>query len=98
MAQRPYVSPNTSENFRINNNVFYLSTGPLLTTGAPEKWQPTLDGNTYVQSDGGILISWFTEEEGYQKNYPYYYNEHRDTVTDVIRDALGDENGSAFMN
>jgi hypothetical protein len=97
-AYMGHAYPNASENFRINNNVFYLSTGPLLTTGAPEKWQPTLDGNTYVQSDEGLLISWFTEEEGYQKNYPYYYNEHRDTVTDVIRDVLGDENGTAFMN
>ena len=97
-AYMGHGSPNASENFRINNNVFYLGTGPLLTTGAPEKWQPTLDGNTYVQSDGGLLISWFSEAEGYQKNYTYYYNEHRDTVTDVIRDVLGDENGSAFIN
>ena len=93
-----HVSPNASENFRINNNVFYLSNGPLLQTGAPEKWQPTLDGNTYEQSDGGLLISWFTAEEGYQKNYAYYYNDRKDTVTDVIRDVLGDENGIAFVN
>lgn len=91
-------SPNASENFRIVNNVFYLSTGPLLQTGAPEKWQPELDGNTYVQSDGGLLISWFTDEEDYQKNYPYYYNEHQDAITDVIRDVLGDENGIALKN
>lgn len=97
-AYMGHISPNASENFRINNNIFYLSTGPLLTTGAPEKWQPTLDGNTYVQSDGGLLISWFTEEEGYQKNYSYYYNEHQDTVTEVIRGILGDENGTALKN
>lgn len=90
--------PNASENFRINNNVFYLSTGPLLTTGAPKKWQPTLDGNTYVQNEGGLLISWFIEEEDYQKNYSYYYNEYRDIVTEVIRDVLGDENGTALKN
>lgn len=97
-AYMGHISPNASENFRINNNIFYLSTGPLLTTGAPEKWQPTLDGNTYVQSDGGLLISWFTEKEGYQKNYSYYYNEHQDTVTEVIRGILGDENGTALKN
>lgn len=97
-AYMGHGSPNASENFHINNNVFYLSTGPLLTTGAPKKWQPMLDGNTYVQSNGGFLISWFTDEEGYQKNYPYYYNKHRDTVTDVILNVLGDENGIAFMD
>lgn len=97
-AYMGHGTPNASENFRIVNNAFYLSTGPLLQTGAPEKWQPKLDGNTYVQSDGGLLISWFTEEEGYQKNYTYYYNEYRDTVTEVIRDILGDTNGTALKN
>lgn len=90
-------APNAAENFRIVNNVFYLSTGPLLQTGAPEKWQPELDGNTYVQNEGGILVAW-PNAEGYQINYSYYYSERRDTVTDVIRDVLGDENGTAFMN
>lgn len=89
--------PNASENFRIVNNVFYLSTGPLLNTGAPEKWQPKLDGNTYVQIEGGFLACW-PGAEGYQVNHVYYYNDHQDTVTDVIRDVLGDENGTAFMN
>jgi len=97
-AYQGYDDPNASENFRIVNNVFYLSTGPLLQVGAPEKWQPDLDGNTYVQSEGGLLISWFTEEEGYLKGYPYYYNEHQDTVTEVIRDILGDTNGTALKN
>lgn len=96
-AYMGHNAPNASENFRIVNNVFYLSTGPLLQTGAPEKWQPELEGNTYVQNEGGILVAW-PNEEGYQTNYPYYYSEHRDTVTDVIRDVLGDENGMAFMN
>ena len=89
--------PNAAENFRIVDNVFYLSTGALLQTGAPEKWLPELDGNTYVQNDGGILIVW-PSEEGYQMQYPYYYNADRDTVTDVIRDVLGDKNGTAMKN
>lgn len=97
-AYQGHGTPNASENFRIVNNVFYLSTGPLLNTGAPEKWQPELDGNTYVQNEGGLLIAWFTEAEGYQKNYAYYYNAHRDTVTDVVRNILGDENGTALKN
>ncbi|MBR3874315.1 MAG: hypothetical protein IKJ26_09140 [Clostridia bacterium] len=96
-AYQGHGYPNASENFRIINNVFYLSTGPLLNTGAPEKWQPTLDGNTYVQNEGGILVAW-PGKEGYQVNYAYYYNDRQDTVTDVIRDVLGDENGIAFMN
>lgn len=89
--------PNASENFRIVNNVFYLSTGPLLSTGAPEKWQPELDGNIYVQNDGGILAAW-SHEGGYQASYAYYYNSHQDTVTEVIRDVLGDEHGIALSN
>lgn len=97
-AYQGYGSPNASENFRIINNVFYLSTGPLLQTGAPEKWQPELDGNTYVQNDGYPLVSWFTEEEGYLKSYPYYYNEHQDTVTNVIKDVLDDNSGTALKN
>lgn len=96
-AYMGHHSPNAAENFCIVNNVFYLSTGPLLQTGAPEKWQPELDGNTYVQSDGGTLIAW-PNEDGHQVNYPFYYNDHQDTVTDVIRDVLEDENGVALKN
>lgn len=95
-AYMGHNAPNASENFRIVNNVFYLSNGPLLTTGAPKKWQPELDGNTYVQGEGGILAAW-PGEEGYQY-YPYYYTAQRDTVTEVIRTVLGDENGVALEN
>ena len=95
-AYMGHNAPNASENFRIVNNVFYLSNGPLLTTGAPKKWQPELDGNTYVQGEGGILAAW-PGEEGYQY-YPYYYTAQRDTVTEVIRDILGDKNGIALEN
>ena len=95
-AYMGHNAPNASENFRIINNVFYLSNGPLLTTGAPKKWQPELDGNTYVQGEGGILAAW-PGEEGYQY-YPYYYTAQRDTVTEVIRDVLGDKNGIALKN
>lgn len=96
-AYMGHGAPNASENFRIVNNVFYLSSGPLLTTGAPKKWLPTLDGNTYVQGEGGILAAW-PGEEGYQINYPYYYTAQRDAVTEVIRTILGDENGIALEN
>jgi hypothetical protein len=96
-AYQGHNDPNASENFRMVDNVFYLSTGSLLSTGAPEKWQPQLDGNIYVQSNGGILVKW-PGEEGYRINYPYYYDEDRDTVTDIIRDVLGDENGIALKN
>ena len=92
-----HYAPNASENFRIVNNVFYLSTGPLLQTGAPKKWQPELDGNTYVQNEGGVFIFW-QNEDGYIVPFVYYYNDYQDTVTDVIRDVLADENGIAFMN
>lgn len=96
-AYMGHSAPNASENFRILNNVFYLSTGKLLQTGAPEKWQPELNGNTYVQNDGGVFIVW-PDEDGNSITYPYYYNAQQDTVTDVIRDVLGDENGIALEN
>ncbi len=95
-AYQGYGYPNAAENFRIVDNVFYLSTGALLQTGAPEKWQPELDGNTYVQNDGGVLVVW--RLKGYQMQYLYYYNAGRDAVTHVIRDVLGDENGTALKN
>lgn len=98
-AYMGHGDPNASENFRIVNNVFYLSTGALLTTGAPEKWRPNLDGNTYVQSDGGILAAWPSDgEEDYRINYPYYYNAKQDTVTEVIRDVLKDKHGTTLKN
>ena len=95
-AYQGYGYPNAAENFRIVDNVFYLSTGALLQTGAPEKWQPELDGNTYVQNDGGVLVVW--PSRGYQIQHLYYYNAGRDAVTHVIRDVLGDENGTAMKN
>ena len=90
-------APNASENFRIINNVFYLSTGPLLQTGAPKKWQPDLDGNTYVQNEGGTFITWLNDD-GYVVPFAFYYNDRKDTVTDVIRDVLGDENAVVLKN
>lgn len=96
-AYMGHAYPNASENFRIVNNVFYLSTGPLLTTNAPEKWQPKLEGNTYVQNEGGLLATW-RGEAGYPLNYPYSYDNHYDSVTPVLREVLGDETGIAFKN
>ena len=98
-AYMGHSAPNASKNFRILNNVFYLSTGPLLQTGAPKKWQPKVEGNTYVQNDGGILIMWpGIEGEGRQVLYPYFYNEYRDTVTDTIKNVLGDKKATVLKN
>lgn len=98
-AYMRHSAPNASKNFRILNNVFYLSTGPLLQTGAPKKWQPKVEGNTYVQNDGGILIMWpGIEGEGRQVLYPYFYNEYRDTVTDTIKNVLGDKKATVLKN
>lgn len=90
-------TPNASENFRITGNVFYLSTGPLLQTGAPEEWQPELDGNVYVQNEGGTFVIW-PGDDGNTISYPYFYSAGRDTVTDVLRDVLGDATGTLIMN
>ena len=69
----------------------------LLQTGAPEKWRPQLEGNTYVQNNKGLLAGW-PNQEGYQTNYAYYYDQYKDTVTEVIRDILGDESGKVLKN
>ncbi len=80
--------PNASENFSIRNNVFFLCTGPLLTTGAKQEWLPVLDGNTYVQTEGGTLALW-TGDDGVSVRYGY----HENTAESIIKDILGDENG-----
>jgi len=96
-AYMGHWAPNASENFRIINNVFYLSTGPLLQTAAPKKWQPELDGNTYVQNEGGVLITWLNDD-GYVVPFGFYYNDRQDTVTDVIREILGDRHATVLKN
>ena len=96
-AYMGHEAPNAAKNFRIANNVFYLSTGPLLMTGAPEKWMPELDGNTYVQNDGGVFAC-LPDDEGYGVSHAFYYNDSRDTVTELIRDRLGDMNARVLKN
>ncbi len=96
-AYQGYGSPNASENFRIVNNVFYLSTGALIHTATREEWQPELEGNTYVQNEGGTLAVWMGDN-GYSANYPFYYSDSRDTVTEVIQNVLGDKTGTAWKN
>lgn len=76
--------------------MLYLSNGPL-QAGVPEKWQPELDGNTYVQNDGGTFVIW-PGEDANPISYLYYYDDSRDTVTDVIQNILGDESGTALKS
>lgn len=59
--------------------------------------QPDLDGNTYVQNEGGIFITWLNDD-GYVVPFAFYYNDRKDTVTDIIRDILGDENATVLKN
>jgi len=89
-AYQGHAQPNAAENFRIINNVFYLSTGSLINTGAPKEWQPVLDGNTYVQHEGGVLAYW-TTDDGYGHPETFIYESA--TALDIIYNILGDENG-----
>lgn len=50
-----------------------------------------------MQNEGGTFVTW-PGDEGYTVSYPYYYSAGRDTVTDVLRDVLGDATGTLFMN
>lgn len=79
---------NTARNFVMENNVFYLSTGPLISTGALRDSLPLLRGNTYAQSENGLLARW-TNEDG--ECVPYRFN--ADTARDIIGNILGDQTG-----
>ena len=94
-AYQGHQYPNVSKNFRMENNVFYLSTGPLIATAASKENRPMLNGNTYVQNPYGILAVWPQQEEyvGYGIIYPY-----TDKATDYVHDILGDANGIVFEN
>ncbi len=76
------------EEFPNREYVFYLSTGPLISTGAKRNSLPVLSGNTYAQSENGLLSRW-TDEEG--ECVPYRY--HEDDVLDIIQNVLGDKSG-----
>lgn len=94
-AYQGHGDPNVAENFRMENNIFYLSTGPLIATAAAKEHRPVMSGNTYVQHPGGILAVWPTEEEyvGYGIIYPY-----SDKAADYVRDIPGDKNGIVLYN
>ncbi len=94
-AYQGHGNPNAAENFSMENNVFYLSTGPLIATVPAKEHLPVMRGNTYVQHPGGILAIWPMEEEyvGYGITYPY-----SDKAADYVRDILGDETGIVLSN
>lgn len=95
-AYQGHNYPNVAENFRMENNVFYLSTGPLISTAAAKEHRPVMSGNTYVQHPGGILAQWPMGDEYDESNvmmYPY-----SDKAADYVRDILGDENGIVYSN
>jgi len=92
-AYMGHPCPNTAINFRIENNVFYLSTGPLIFTWAKQDSLPVLSGNTYAQSEGCPLASW-TSGDGQgsdRQGTVYWYRE--DTALDIIQNVLGDKTG-----
>lgn len=79
---------NIAENFRMENNVFYLSTGPLIATQTQEQYLPVFSGNTYLQNPNGILAKWPDPETG--KPTYYTFNEN---AMEYIKEILGDETG-----
>ncbi len=84
--------PNASENFKIKNNLLYISTGSLITTGAKLRWLPILSGNTYVQDTGATLAYWPYSDEHFPKGYLFF----NDTALDIIRNVLGDPTGTVL--
>jgi hypothetical protein len=95
LAYMGHGYPNITENFRMENNVFYLSTGPLIQTAATKEHLPVMNGNTYVQHPGGDLAYWPVEDEyvGNGVTYPF-----SDKAVDYVREILGDINGIVIAN
>ncbi len=87
-AYMGHWEPNTAKNFRIENNVFYLSTGPLINTGAKRDSLPVLSGNTYAQREHGLLARW-TDKSGECVTYEFRSR----TALDIIHNVLGDKTG-----
>lgn len=79
--------PNASENFKITDNVLYLSTGPLIKTGAKLKWLPKLSGNTYVQVEGRVLAAWPERDDSAPKEYLFL----KDTALSILENKIGDK-------
>ena len=93
-AYQGHAYPNMAENFRIENNVLYLSSGPLINTAAAKEHQPVLDGNTYIQTEGNILACWMTGN-GY--GHPKTFICESSNMQEVVTDILGDKNGIVFV-
>lgn len=79
--------PNASENFKIADNVLYLSTGALINTGAKIKWLPRLSGNTYVQVEGRLLVVWPESDDTYARKYIF----KKETAFDILKKKVGDK-------
>ena len=91
-AYQGHNDPNASENFVIEKNVFYLSTGSLIRTNADKNWLPALNDNIYIQNENGVLIFW-PSGYGYVSMFPYDKN-----AENVVRDVLRDENGKTTLS
>ena len=91
-AYEGHRHPNTAVNFVMRNNVFYLSTGPLITSGAKAEFLPVLEGNTYVQTNGGWLAYWTAQGETESRYIAY----KQATIADIITNELGDKQGKSF--
>ncbi len=92
-AYEGHRHPNTAKNFVMRNNVFYLSTGPLITSGAKAEFLPLLEGNTYVQTNGGWLAYWTPQGETEGRYIAY----KQATIADIIVNELGDKKGVSFV-
>lgn len=79
-----WICDNPSENYKITNNIFYLSTGYLLATPTALEYLPKLSGNTYVQLPGERVAQWRTE-----KGYVSYNNDN--SIEEVVHNILGDK-------
>ena len=91
-AYEGHRHPNTAINFVMRNNVFYLSTGPLINSSAKAEFLPLLEGNTYVQTNGGWLAYWTAQGETESRYIAY----KQSTIADIIANELGDKTGKSF--
>lgn len=77
---------NPSENFKVTNNVFYVSTGNLFYMRINPKYYPNMDNNTYIQYFGGGLGS-YRNGNGVAAYYAGYNTDS--FLKNVIKDKKG---------
>jgi hypothetical protein len=84
---------NRGFNQSIHDNIFDRSAFRIIHLVARKtEYCPLLDGNTYIQDEGGILGQWGGNEEKEPETVMF-----SDKVDEVIKDVYGDKNAKVYI-